>query len=119
MMGLVLRERLGDEGSTALADFVESYGDWWQDRVTTDYTKQLDLRVQTLLTKADFDARVQTLVTKDEFVNFRLELKDEFIQLRKEMANQRVEILRWSFLFWIGQVAATVGLISLSLHFAR
>ena len=142
----------------ALADFVDSSGDSWQDRMTTDWTRQLDLsvralltkadfdaraqtlvtkadfdaraqtlitkadfeaRVQTLVTKVDFEARVQTLVTRGEFTDFRLELKDEFIQLRKEMANQRVELLRWSFLFWIGQVAATAGLISLSLRFAR
>ena len=105
-MALALRERLGDDGSPALADFVEAYGDSWKDAMTTDWTKQLDVRLQ-------------TLVTKDEFADFRLGLRDEFSQLRKELGNQRVELIRWCFLFWIGQVAATAGLISLSLRFAR
>ena len=65
-----------------------------------------------LVTRDHLEVRLQTLVTKEEF--FR-----GISDLRKEMSTQRVELLRWSFLFWIGQVATSAGLISFSLHFAR
>ena len=54
-----------------------------------------------------------------EMAGLRLECTTGFAQFRQELSAQRVELLRWSFLFWIGQVAATAGLISLSLHFAK
>lgn len=73
---------------------------------------RMDERLKPFVTHGLFEARMQTLVSKEEF--FR-----GVSDLRQEMANQRVELLRWSFLFWIGQVAATAGLISLSLHFVR
>jgi hypothetical protein len=49
----------------------------------------------------------------------RTEMAEGFAQIRKEMADQRVELLRWTFLFWIGQVAATAAIISLALRYAR
>jgi hypothetical protein len=33
--------------------------------------------------------------------------------LRAEMANFKAEIIKWMFLFWIGQTAATAALIKL------
>ena len=35
-----------------------------------------------------------------------------FSALRQEMASMRVEMIRWSFLFWIGQLAGFVGLMA-------
>jgi hypothetical protein len=39
-------------------------------------------------------------------------LRQEVNSLRQEMATTRVEMLKWSFLFWIGQVAAMAGLFA-------
>ncbi|MBU6183604.1 MAG: hypothetical protein KGR46_12435 [Verrucomicrobia bacterium] len=33
--------------------------------------------------------------------------------LRAEMANQKAEIIKWMFLFWIGQIAVTTAIIKL------
>jgi hypothetical protein len=35
-----------------------------------------------------------------------------FAGLRQEIATVRVELLKWSFLFWAGQIAAIAGLLS-------
>ena len=53
------------------------------------------------------------------FAQLRREMAEGFAQIRKEMADQRVELLRWTFIFWLGQVAATAGLIGLALRYAR
>ena len=53
----------------------------------------------------------------------RLELHDglaavhrEFGAIRHEMTDMKAEILKWSFLFWIGQVATTAALLSFMLR---
>jgi hypothetical protein len=43
----------------------------------------------------------------------RQQLHDGMNALRQEVATTRVEMLKWSFLFWIGQVAAMAGLLAL------
>ena len=45
--------------------------------------------------------------------SFRQDLHAGLGLLRQELANARVETLRWSFLFWVGQVAAMAGLLAL------
>jgi len=42
--------------------------------------------------------------------DLRSELRADF---KVEVANTRADLLKWSFLFWIGQVAAISGLVTL------
>jgi hypothetical protein len=46
----------------------------------------------------------------------RLETHDGFAALRQEVSGFRADILKWSFLFWIGQVATIAGLLSFMLR---
>ncbi len=39
--------------------------------------------------------------------------------LRQEMADQRFEILKWAFLFWIGQFFAVAGLMTILIRLLR
>jgi hypothetical protein len=39
------------------------------------------------------------------------EIQLGFGTIRQEMANNRVELLRWAFLFWVGQFFAVAGLV--------
>ena len=48
----------------------------------------------------------------EEMSALRLEMHQGFAALRQEDATTRVELLKWSFLFWIGQVAAIAGLLA-------
>ena len=49
-------------------------------------------------------------------MRLRKEMHEGFAAIRREMAEQRVEMLRWSFAFWIGQFAATAALLSFMLR---
>ena len=40
------------------------------------------------------------------------ELHEGLAGVRAEMANMRVEWLRWTFLFWLGQIAATATMLT-------
>ena len=47
-----------------------------------------------------------------EMSQVRLDIERGFGALRQELANTRAELIRWSFLFWIGQVAAILGMLA-------
>ncbi len=43
---------------------------------------------------------------KTEFDN-----KKDALATKEDVANSKAEIIKWMFLFWIGQVAVTVGIV--------
>ena len=53
------------------------------------------------------------LMTNQDGEKLRAEIKTSIDELRTEMAQFKAEIIKWMFLFWIGQIAATAALIKL------
>jgi hypothetical protein len=53
-----------------------------------------------------------------EFTAVRQEMYSEFKSARQDLASTRVEFIRWSFAFWVGQLAAIAGLLALMLRAA-
>ena len=51
-----------------------------------------------------------------EIAALRLEMHDGLAAVRQEMHAMRADILKWSFLFWIGQVATMAALLSFMLR---
>ena len=51
--------------------------------------------------------------------SFERRLAEEMSKLRLEMATMRFDILKWSFLFWIGQLAAMTAILSIMLRDVR
>jgi hypothetical protein len=71
-----------------------------------------------------FEARLAVVASelRQEFhrgnSELRVTMTEGFSKLRQEMADLRVDVLRWSFLFWIGQLAATVSVLAYMLRSA-
>ncbi|MGI4021011.1 MAG: hypothetical protein ACRYFA_05855 [Janthinobacterium lividum] len=78
----ILREKVGDEQAKALTEYVE-----------TKIERQFELKKDVLATKQDIN-------------NLKLEMGE----LRTEMANHKAEIIKWMFIFWIGQLAAMIAI---------
>lgn len=111
-----LREKLGFDESDDLAAALE------------------DSRVDMLVASQErFEARLSVVSTeiraelartqaelRQEIANgdagLRIALAEGLSRLRSDMSDLRVGVLRWSFLFWIGQVAATAALLSFMLR---
>jgi len=53
------------------------------------------------------------LMTNEDGAKIRAEIKTSIAELRTEMANFKAEIIKWMFLFWIGQMAATAAIVKL------
>ena len=108
-----LVERLGADGAKGLsAMFEKSQAEWTEDVLTLAserFERQLVSAVSTL--------RVELV---REVAGLRQGLVEEVSALRenagRQVADARVDLLKWSFLFWIGQVAATAGLLAFMLR---
>ncbi|HTD42149.1 MAG TPA: hypothetical protein VK671_16080 [Mucilaginibacter sp.] len=51
-------------------------------------------------TERSVEATIKTLATKDDIAN-----------VRKEIGEVKADMIKWMFIFWIGQVAATLAII--------
>lgn len=61
--------------------------------------------------KEEIDNQTLILATKDDMVS----LKSEIARLGIKMADSKSDVIKWMFIFWVGQVAATFGFILLFL----
>ena len=59
------------------------------------------------------DDLTKRLMTNEDGAKIRAEIKTSIAELRTEIANFKAEIIKWMFLFWIGQMAATVAIVKL------
>ena len=47
-----------------------------------------------------------------EFAGLRVDLAKESAALRVEFAETRADVLKWSFVFWVGQFTAISGMMA-------
>ncbi len=97
------------------------------ERLTQQLTQQLGgLRVEIRAVDASLREEISLLRTemREGDAALRLELRDTGVTLvreiaalgstlRKEMADHRVELFKWSFAFWFGQIVTLGGLMTL------
>ncbi len=97
-----LRERLGNEGMAGLHIVIDDKGGQWKDDVLA-------------ITGERFEARLA-----QEFGALRVDMAKEFASVRvdmaKEFAETRASLMKWSFLFWIGQFAAVSAMMTFLLR---
>lgn len=87
----ILKERLGEKEAEALVDFVDNK------------------------LKENNDTNLKILATKEDIASTREELKEEIGATKVLIANTKSELIKWMFIFWVGQVAVTFGFILLFL----
>ena len=86
-------------------DLVDEMVNWFNE---TDRTYRTELREINDLNFARFDAKLEQRVAE-----VKSELRQEMAQLRTDLADLRANLIKWMFLFWMGQAGLTVGLVLL------
>lgn len=61
--------------------------------------------------KEEFDNKAEIWATKKDIADVKKDIAD----VREYIANTKADLIKWMFIFWIGQVAATFGFILLFL----
>jgi hypothetical protein len=95
---VTLRDRLGPEATAGLLEVLDESQACWSDDVLTANMERLERRLS------------------EEVSSLRVELHNGLGAVRQEVAIGRVDHLKWSFAFWIGQLAAMAGLVALLSH---
>lgn len=140
-----LQDRLGHEATAGLiellagareewtAEMLERIGDRFERRLTDETTK---VRVEMVQGFAALRQEMAVGVSQlrqemavglsqlrqemaVELSRLRQEMTEGFAALRQELAETRVELLKWTFVFWVGQLFALAGFLAVLLRFLR
>lgn len=101
-----LSERLGREATDGLLDLVESTQVEWTEHVLSIATERFERRL------AQEISAFRVEITRELHESLAA-VRQEFT---RELASARVELIRWSFVFWMGQVAVTIGALAFLLR---
>jgi hypothetical protein len=118
-LGLRLRDKLGPEASQDLSHAFEEVQNDMLTITTERFEGRLiavaaELRSEIHQTQSDLR---QEMARMDSGI--RIALTDGLTQIRTDLSEGRVEVIRWSFFFWVGQFAATSALIGLLMRLAN
>jgi len=132
----ILRDKLTDVGADALVQIIDKVEERSQKVVLEMAEERFEKRVAQVESKleskiseskADLEVKMAQVESKLEAkiaqVETTLETKitESKSELRVEIARSKSDIVRWMFIFWIGQSASTVGILTaiLSAFFTR
>jgi len=104
-----LAERLGNDGTEGLITLLVSAKAEWTDDVMTTAVDRFERRLTTEISSLRVD------VTR-EIATLRQDMSAVREDFTRDLSNVRVELLKWSFVFWVGQVAAVAGLLAFMLR---
>ena len=97
-----LRARLGDDGTFGFVELLDAEKKDWSEHVLTTATDRFERRL----------AQELGLLRQE----FHTSLQEGLAAIRAELASTRIDMLRWSFVFWIGQVTVMTGLLAFLLR---
>jgi Protein of unknown function (DUF1640) len=128
-----LRNKLGDEASEALINMFNEYGQGQKEDVIeaveqrfekTVVQVKAELKIEIEQVKAELKIEIEQVKAelKIEIEQVKAELKIEIEQVKAELKIDiarvetkleqiKTDIIRWLFLFWIGQMGVVIGLI--------
>ncbi len=101
-----LRDRLGEDGTAGLVELFQTAGRAWREDVLSVATERFERR----LTEEISGLRVEMA---NGFASLRQEMTQGLAQLRQEIAATKVDLIKWSFVFWTGQVVVLGGLMAI------
>jgi hypothetical protein len=108
-IGPRLRARLGSEPSTELVHALNTA----HTGTLNTATERFEARLTAACSELKADLR-EDIVNGDTAI--RVALVEGLASIRDEMSRLRVDVLRWSLLFWLGQFAALATMFSILLR---
>jgi len=96
----ILNERLTEEGAKALVAIVDR---------AVEESERVTLRVA----EEKFEKRVAQIEAKIEMVEAKLISRIEVVkaELTTQMERNRADLIKWMFIFWVGQVTTITAII--------
>ena len=82
---------------------------YFENADTIAIEREVSGKTSILATKEDL------LASRKDITSLKEDLAKETGALKADIANSKAEMIKWMFIFWIGQIAATFGFIILYL----
>ena len=113
---IALKDRLGPEATDGLLQLVDRLAIDLREDVITACTERFERRLveETSALRVQM-AQVESSIRQD-MTRLGSDLREEIASLRNQMASDRFDLLKWAFLFWIGQVVAIGTLINVMMR---
>lgn len=118
-----LREKLGPEATGGLLEVLDAAHKEWRDDVIAVCAERFERRLveetsklRVAIVEGDAGLRQEMTVMG---ASLRQEIAAMGGDLRREISDGRLELLKWCFLFWMGQVVAVAGIMGLMLRMSR
>lgn len=120
---MALRHRLGEPATAGLVELLDGTKREW----TADVIAIVGERFERRLVAETSALRVEMaqgfasvrVETAEGLAVLRREMAEGLASVRQDMAQQRVELLKWAFVFWMGQFVAMVSLFALGIRLLR
>lgn len=90
---VALRERLGIDATSGLVEFIEDNRQEWVNQVMSAHVDKFERRLVEVTSA------------------LRVEMHEGFAAMRSEASQRHAEMVKWAFLFWVGQGMWTAGLV--------
>jgi hypothetical protein len=105
----LLSDKLGSDTTEAIFKYIDNKTE-----------RSVEATIKTLATKDDIasirnDIAKTMANVKDEIANVRYDFRKEMSDFRKEVGEYKSDNIKWMFIFWIGQIGATLAIIFLFL----
>ena len=98
-----LREGLGDPATAGLIEFLDTVKSDWKADVTSTASLQFERRLVEEVSSVKVQMAQGFACVREEMARMRTDLSTQ-------MAEQRAELLKWAFLFWVGQFFASASI---------
>ncbi len=103
-VGRPLREKLGDDGVDSLVQLInQSQGEHKND-ILKMVEEKFERRLSEEIGRVEKNLLVKIAETKTELMTIILELK-------AEQAKSKAELIKWMFIFWVGQLGMMLGIL--------
>ncbi len=76
---------------------------------------QLLLEAIEMKSESTFESKVLSLATKEDLLATRQDISVTKAILKEDIANTKAEIIKWLFVFWLGQMASTIAIVKFML----
>lgn len=123
-----LADRLGPDATAGLVELIDTSERNCMNAVLTRSVERFERRLSEETSKIRIEMAQGHAALRQEIGALGSDLRQEInalgsdlrqemgalgTGLRQEIASQRVDVLKWSFIFWIGQVVAITGIVGM------
>ncbi len=110
-----LRDVLGEEASDSLVRFVDQKLDQRKHEMLEFIEEKFERRLAEELGKvnvniANLEQRLDNRITV-EISKINERITDEIAGVKNQISDTRADLIKWMFIFWIGQVGALLGIL--------